>query len=84
MDGRNITDRAGLYCAIGEALRGPGGYFGSTLDALRDCLRGGFGLTPPFTLNWQSVNTARTHLGDSYVEEIVSTMRFAGVSVDLD
>lgn len=83
VDGRNITDRAGLYCAIGEAIRGPGGYFGSTLDAFRDCLGGGFGVTPPFVLNWHSVKTAQAHLGESYVDEIVSTMRSAGVSVNL-
>ncbi|WP_254885817.1 barstar family protein [Streptomyces sp. NA02950] len=83
VDGRNITDRAGLYCALGEALRGPGGYFGSTLDALRDCLGGGFGLTPPFVLNWHSVKTAQNHLGDSYVNKVVNTMRSAGVSVNL-
>ncbi|MCP2258998.1 Barstar (barnase inhibitor) [Streptoalloteichus tenebrarius] len=43
MDGRNITVRGGLYCAPGETLRGPGGYFGSTLDAFKDCLSGGSG-----------------------------------------
>lgn len=83
VEGRYITDRAGLYCALGEALRGPGGYFGSTLDAFRDCLCGGFGVTPPFVLNWNSVETARSHLGDSYVNKVVNTMRSAGVSVNL-
>ena len=43
LDGRYVTDKDGFYCAIGEAVNGPGGYFGWNLDALVDCLRGGFG-----------------------------------------
>ncbi|MCX4584531.1 barstar family protein [Streptomyces sp. NBC_01481] len=83
LDGSHITDRAGLYCAFGEALRGPGGYFGSTLDALRDCLGGGFGVRPPFTLHWRSVDTARTHLGEAYVDMFLNALRSANVSVIL-
>ncbi|WP_369382547.1 barstar family protein [Streptomyces sp. cg36] len=81
LDGRHITDWVGLYCALGEALRGPGGYFGGTLDALRDCLNGGFGVRAPFQLNWHSVATARAHLGDGYVDDVVETIRSAGATV---
>lgn len=59
LDGRYVTDEDGFYCAIGEAVNGPGGYFGWNLDALVDCLRGGFGAETPFTLNWLSFETAR-------------------------
>lgn len=59
LDGRYVTDEDGFYCAIGEAVNGPGGYFGWNLDALVDCLRGGFGVETPFTLDWQSFETAR-------------------------
>ena len=48
LDGRYITDYPGFYCAIGEAVNGPGGYFGGDLEALNDCLNGGFGATIPF------------------------------------
>src|SRR2546421_5312984 len=41
LDGRFVTDVEGFYCAIGEAINGPGGYFGLNLDALDDCLSGG-------------------------------------------
>lgn len=37
MDGRSITDRAGVLAAIAEALSFPS-YFGRNLDALHDCL----------------------------------------------
>jgi len=47
------TDLPGVYCALGEAVNGPGGYYGANLDALADCLRGGFGPVPPFELTWR-------------------------------
>ena len=50
LDGTHVTDIVSFYCALGEAVNGPGGYFGWNLDALADCLRGGFGATPPFTV----------------------------------
>ncbi|MFD7904401.1 barstar family protein [Kitasatospora sp. NPDC059722] len=52
LDGRHIVDRDSFYCALGEAINGPGGYFGWNLDAVIDCLRGGWGATAPFTLLW--------------------------------
>ncbi|MGO4649915.1 barstar family protein [Nocardia sp. 2YAB30] len=50
LDGRDIVDEDSFYCAIGEAVNGPGGYFGWNLDALDDCMCGGFCATPPFTI----------------------------------
>ncbi len=52
----------GLYLALGEAVNGPGGYFGGCPDALVDCLRGTFGHTAPATLLWRDAMTARAHL----------------------
>ncbi|WP_330286803.1 barstar family protein [Streptomyces sp. NBC_00576] len=60
--GRPITDVPGLYLALGDAVNGPGGYFGGCLDALDDCLRGTFGYTAPATLLWREAATAREHL----------------------
>jgi RNAse (barnase) inhibitor barstar len=62
LDGRHITDEPGLYLALGEAVNGPGGYFGGCLDALHDCLGGAFGYTAPATLLWRNAATAREHL----------------------
>ncbi|MGW2403259.1 barstar family protein [Streptomyces sp. NPDC001739] len=62
MDGRHIVDEDSFYCALGEAINGPGGYFGWNLDAVDDCLRGRWGATPPFTLEWQHSTDARAHL----------------------
>jgi hypothetical protein len=44
--GEQVKSLEDYYRVIGETINGPGGYFGRTLDALSDCLRGGFG-TPP-------------------------------------
>lgn len=62
VDGRNVTDEPGLYLALGEAVNGPGGYFGGDLDALDDCLGGTFGYNAPGTLLWRDAATARGHL----------------------
>ncbi|MDT0468539.1 barstar family protein [Streptomyces gibsoniae] len=62
LDGRHITDVPGLYLALGEAVNGPGGYFGGCLAALDDCLRGTFGHTAPATLLWRNSANAREHL----------------------
>jgi hypothetical protein len=62
LDGRNVTDLPGFYCAIGEAINGPGGYFGWNRGALRDCVIGGWGAARPFRLIWHHAAVARTHL----------------------
>ncbi|WP_017588695.1 barstar family protein [Nocardiopsis ganjiahuensis] len=62
VDGRRVVDRASFYCAIGEAVNGPGGYFGWNLDALVDCLRGGWGAATPFTLHWDFSAESRARL----------------------
>jgi RNAse (barnase) inhibitor barstar len=66
LDGRFVTNIEGFYCAIGEAINGPGGYFGWNLDALVDCLRGSFGARTPFRLVWHNSIVAQEHLVDGY------------------
>ncbi|GAB3090451.1 barstar family protein [Micromonospora schwarzwaldensis] len=66
LDGRYVTDIEGFYCAVGEAINGPGGYFGCNLDAFDDCLRGRFGASTPFRLVWHDSTVARDHLVAGY------------------
>jgi RNAse (barnase) inhibitor barstar len=64
LDGRKIKSANDFYREIGRAVNGPGGYFGRNLDALADCLRGGFG-TPedrPFEFEWQHSAVSRDYL----------------------
>jgi hypothetical protein len=60
--GRGVDDLPGFFCALGEAINGPGGYFGRSLRSLRDCSVGGFGATTPFALRWHNVNVAQEAL----------------------
>lgn len=52
LDGRYVTDPEGFYCALGEAINGPGGCFGWNDKALYVCLRGQWGAACPFCLCW--------------------------------
>ncbi|MEC0207375.1 barstar family protein [Paenibacillus ehimensis] len=51
LDMTHVRDSVSFYCALGEAMNGPGGYYGFSLDSLDDCFCGGFGATPPFVLH---------------------------------
>ncbi|MFD4588216.1 hypothetical protein [Streptomyces sp. NPDC058434] len=93
MDGRYITDLASFFCAVGEAVNGPGGYFGSSLMGFTDCLRGGWGIDGPFTLVWEDSATAQNWLArrverdagsESYMELILGCLRHVGNTVVLD
>jgi RNAse (barnase) inhibitor barstar len=83
LDGRFVTDIEGFYCAIGEAINGPGGYFGSNLDALVDCLRGRFGARTPFRLVWHNSVVAREHMVDGYDRHRLGTAVSLHYLVDL-
>jgi RNAse (barnase) inhibitor barstar len=63
IDGDRIAKLDDVYRALGEAVNGPGGYFGSNLDALDDCLYGGFG-TPVggFIVEWRNSEKSRAFL----------------------
>lgn len=43
INGKDLDSLPSLYRAFGEAVNGENGYFGENLDALSDCLSGGFG-----------------------------------------
>jgi hypothetical protein len=66
LDGQFVTDIEGFFCAIGEAINGPGGYVGWNGAALNDCLRGRFGARAPFRLVWHHSAIAREHLVAGY------------------
>lgn len=59
IDGRFILDEPSFYCALGEAVNGPGGYFGQCLDSLHDCLCGEFGVSMPMNLVWRDYEVSQ-------------------------
>ncbi|WP_330294961.1 barstar family protein [Streptomyces sp. NBC_00503] len=65
LDGERIRTLEDFWLIIGEAVNGPGGYFGRNLDSFNDCLRGGFG-TPDdddFKIVWLRHEVSRRTLG---------------------
>lgn len=65
LDGTQIRTLADFWRAIGEAINGPGGYFGRNLDAFADCLSGGFGAPDDddHVVEWRDHRVSREHLG---------------------
>jgi RNAse (barnase) inhibitor barstar len=59
-----IASLEDFYREIGEAINGPGGYFGRNLDGFNDCLAGGFG-TPSegYVIRWLDSERSRQALG---------------------
>jgi RNAse (barnase) inhibitor barstar len=91
IDGRKIRSANDFYREIGSSVNGPGGYFGRNLDALADCLRGGFG-TPEhrlFEFEWQHSAASRQYLSDmrhgkrTLFDAIREVFRDAGVPLKL-
>ncbi|KPI23840.1 Barstar (barnase inhibitor) [Actinobacteria bacterium OK074] len=73
LDGAGITTRDAFYCALGEAVNGTGGYFGSNLDALFDCLRTmRRENSPEFHLEWRNSSFSREALGGGFIDDVVS------------
>lgn len=91
IDGRKIRSPKDFYREIGSSVNGPGGYFGRNLDALADCLRGGFG-TPedrPYEFEWQHSALSARYLRDTrqgqrpLFDAIQTVFKDAGVTLKL-
>ncbi|MFB7495121.1 barstar family protein [Streptomyces sp. NPDC056161] len=82
LDGSLITGRDAFYCALGEAVNGPRGYFGSNLDALFDCLRTARADgTAPFDLVWREQAASRAALGADFTGAVLALLAKCGVTV---
>lgn len=84
LDGRKIKSPNDFYVEIGRAVNGPDGYFGRNLDALADCLRGGYG-TPedrPFEFVWQHSDDSQHHLAE-FFDAVVEVFDDTGVPLKL-
>jgi RNAse (barnase) inhibitor barstar len=74
LEGSKVTTKAAFYCALGEAVNGPGGYFGSNLDALADCLSSENGDSTPFKLVWRDFRLSRNSLGYEFIDSLMAIM----------
>jgi RNAse (barnase) inhibitor barstar len=77
-----VVDETSFFCALGETMQGPGGYYGKDLDSMEDCLCGGFGPVPPFEIKLRSLRTSVAN--SAFYEEAVSILEENGVSVAAD
>lgn len=91
IDGRKIKSVKDFYREIGRSVNGPGGYFGKNLDALADCLRGGFG-TPEdrtYEFDWEHSALSQRHLKSSqrqqrsFIDAVLDVFDDAGVTLKL-
>lgn len=81
LDGQQIGDIASFYLTLGKAVNGVEGYFGACLDSLDDCLCGGFGLRPPFTLRIRNSEVARRAIeqgGEQWRQSYLERSAIAG------
>ncbi|MUL82768.1 MULTISPECIES: barstar family protein [unclassified Mycolicibacterium] len=86
IDGTKVASKSGFFTEIGRAVNGDGGYFGSNLDALADCLRGGFG-TPEdrkFRFVMTSYRNIRNALGEETWNTVLSIITAEGVDLWLE
>ncbi|MEV0397263.1 hypothetical protein [Polymorphospora rubra] len=94
LDGRHVTDLDAFFCAIGEAVNGPGGWFGGDLFWLHEnAATGDGGATPGFRMVWHNSEVARTHLISGYdrkswlpavtFDDLVRHLTEDGVQLDL-
>ncbi|WP_426450697.1 barstar family protein [Paenibacillus sp. S-38] len=86
IEGDLILDVETFFIAIGEAINGPFGYYGADLDGIDDCLCGGFGLIPPFILEWRNFDKSfgNEFLGNSkFVFLLLNILTSRGCDVHL-
>ncbi|MFD2468986.1 barstar family protein [Amycolatopsis silviterrae] len=82
LNGSRFSTTAGFYCALGEAVNGPGGYFGSSLDALADCIRSSREFKPLSGVVWGDFEVSEKVLGVAFVNAVLDVMREFDVVVD--
>lgn len=86
IDGTKVGSKADFFTEVGRAVNGDGGYFGSNLDALADCLRGGFG-TPEdgkFRFVMTSYKQVKAALGDDVWSTLLYVFTTEGVDLWLE
>ncbi|MGQ0846381.1 MAG: barstar family protein [Sporichthyaceae bacterium] len=81
VDGRGLPNRDSFWCALGEAVNGVGGYFGSSLGGLEDCLRGSRTEEFPLPLEWHDLEDSRATLGGTFVDMVIGVLADYRVAV---
>ncbi|GIE30238.1 hypothetical protein Ait01nite_032830 [Actinoplanes italicus] len=77
-------DLDAFFCALGEAVNGPGGYFGWNPAALEDCLHGKWGAATPFRLVQNDAAVARRHPGEEGLTTVIGRLTAKDVDMVLE
>ncbi|MER7168586.1 barstar family protein [Micromonospora sp. NPDC000207] len=83
LDGRRILGESSFYCELGESINGLGGYFGSTLDGLADCLASSRIAGAPLGLVWEHSSASQERMGAALAVSAINVLREFGVDVTL-
>lgn len=81
LDATWVEDEVDFLCALGEAINGVGGYFGTGEDSLEDCLAGGFGARPPFVLRWRQEPARAARPASSALDALLRVLLDADVRI---
>lgn len=68
IDGNEFHSLDGFFCTLGEEIHGVSGYFGRSLYALYDCLRGDFGVKSISELNWINHKRSKKILKTKFIQ----------------
>ncbi|WP_431984071.1 barstar family protein [Streptomyces qinglanensis] len=81
--GADLFNISSFYCELGEAVNGPGGYFGSNPSALEDCLiNSDARRTPPFVLRWRDFEKSRDRIDREELSYVFSVLHEFGIEVE--
>ncbi|MCP9212619.1 barstar family protein [Streptomyces sp. NEAU-Y11] len=81
--GADLANIHSFYCALGEAVNGPGGYLGSTPSGLADCLSSSRGKRPEaFHLTWHDIDVSRRNIDRDELNWALEVMRDYGVDIE--
>ena len=81
LDGRFIRNKQAFYCEFSEQLCGVGGYAGYNLDAMEDCLRGGWLAdfsASELHVTWQHYAKSKQHLSQVFIGHIMDIFQSSG------
>jgi RNAse (barnase) inhibitor barstar len=68
---------------LGEAVNGPGKYYGSNLDALADYMSSNFGEGPLVKIVWQDFRASLGSLDHVFLDSLMGVMREFNVDVEI-
>lgn len=81
VDGKNMASIAGFYCSLGEAVNGPGGYFGSNPSALDDCLRNSMVHGDRLELVWHNFDMSERVIDKAELGYVIDIFKDLGVQL---